>query len=161
MHSRVSLACFVGSVAAVVVVAAGCPTPVENGRDDRCGDGVRTGAEACDHDDLNGASCVSAGFSSGTLRCTDACALNTSACVPIACGNGVLDPGEGCDDANNVDGDGCDTNCSGTGCGNGIATAGEDCDDGNHTSGDGCSATCTDESAGEGEGEGGEGEGGE
>ena len=49
---------------------------------------------------------------------------------PIAiCGNGVTEPGEHCDDANLVDGDGCDSNCTPTGCGNGIVSAGEVCDD--------------------------------
>ena len=63
---------------------------------------------------------------------------------PIAtCGNGVTEPGEQCDDANLVDGDGCDSNCTPTGCGNGIRSAGEVCDDGNGHSGDGCSADCT------------------
>ncbi len=58
------------------------------------------------------------------------------------CGDGILDPGEQCDDGNVVDGDGCDSNCTPTGCGNGIRTAGEDCDDGNRTDGDGCPSTC-------------------
>jgi cysteine-rich repeat protein len=58
------------------------------------------------------------------------------------CGDGVLDPGEDCDDENLIDGDGCDSNCTATGCGNGIVTAGEQCDDGNTFAGDGCSADC-------------------
>src|SRR5262249_21161337 len=58
------------------------------------------------------------------------------------CGNGVLDPGELCDDGNNLDGDGCDGNCSPTGCGNGIVTAGEECDDGNTDDDDCCTSTC-------------------
>jgi cysteine-rich repeat protein len=61
------------------------------------------------------------------------------------CGNSVLDPGEQCDDGNNVDGDtGCDSNCTFTACGNGILTTGEECDDGNLLDGDGCSSTCQD-----------------
>ena len=36
------------------------------------------------------------------------------------CGDGILDPGEECDDGNNIDGDGCDANCTveeeGEGC---------------------------------------------
>ncbi len=59
------------------------------------------------------------------------------------CGNGVLDPGEACDDGNEVNGDGCDANCTLTGCGNDILTAGEQCEDGNVINGDGCSANCT------------------
>ncbi|MFA5625200.1 MAG: DUF4215 domain-containing protein, partial [Bradymonadales bacterium] len=66
------------------------------------------------------------------------------------CGNGVLDPGEECDDGNKVANDGC-TNCKLDTelCGNGELDAGEVCDDGNRVSGDGCSADClSDESCG-------------
>jgi cysteine-rich repeat protein len=56
-----------------------------------------------------------------------------------ACGNGIVDASEACDDDNVVDGDGCDHNCSVTACGNGIRTSGEACDDGNLDSGDYCS----------------------
>src|SRR5262249_15648274 len=61
---------------------------------------------------------------------------------PPACGNGFHEATEQCDDANAIDGDGCDSNCTLTACGNGIATAGEQCDDGNLIDGDGCSSTC-------------------
>jgi len=68
----------------------------------------------------------------------------TNSPIPLPpCGNGVLNPGEQCDDGNTIDGDGCDSNCTFTGCGNGIVTAGEECDDGNHVNGDGCDANCT------------------
>lgn len=62
-----------------------------------------------------------------------------------ACGNGVVDAGEGCDDGNAVDGDGCSKACTPTigGCGNGVLDAGEACDDGNSVDGDGCSKDCT------------------
>jgi cysteine-rich repeat protein len=58
------------------------------------------------------------------------------------CGNGVVNPGESCDDGNRLDCDGCDSNCT-TGCGNGIACAPEECDDGNAIPGDGCESNCT------------------
>jgi cysteine-rich repeat protein len=64
-----------------------------------------------------------------------------------ACGDGAVDPPELCDDANLVDGDGCDSNCTPTTCGNGVVTTGEECDDGNVASGDCCSALCTSENA--------------
>lgn len=32
-------------------------------------------------------------------------------CVPLTCPDGMLDPGEECDDGNRVDGDGCDVDC--------------------------------------------------
>src|SRR5262245_14155198 len=43
------------------------------------------------------------------------------------CSNGVLEPGEECDDGNQIDGDGCDHNCTVTRCTNGIYTPGEPC----------------------------------
>jgi cysteine-rich repeat protein len=59
------------------------------------------------------------------------------------CGNGVVDPGEECDDGNEVNGDGCDANCTVTRCGNGIVTASEQCDDGNQIAGDSCPPGCS------------------
>jgi cysteine-rich repeat protein len=59
-----------------------------------------------------------------------------------ACGDGVIGPGEACDDGNATDGDGCDHDCSVSACGNGIVGGNEACDDGNTQDGDGCSSTC-------------------
>ena len=60
------------------------------------------------------------------------------------CGDGVLDPGEQCDDGNNDDGDGCSADCTFESlCGDGVLDPGEQCDDGNNDDGDGCSAACT------------------
>jgi cysteine-rich repeat protein len=58
------------------------------------------------------------------------------------CGNGVVGPGEQCDDGNRGNGDGCDSNCTRTACGNRVVSAGEQCDDGNTVGGDGCDADC-------------------
>ena len=78
----------------------------------------------------------------------------------LLCGNGDVDPGEYCDDGNNIN-DACSADCSacGTGytknpttqqcemptpavvCGNGRVESGEVCDDGN-TVNDACNATC-------------------
>lgn len=78
------------------------------------------------------------------------------------CGDGHLDPdeGEGCDDGNLVNGDGCsslcqvecDFRCGSCGtpedclapdvCADGVRTAHEACDDGNTVGGDGCAADC-------------------
>lgn len=94
-----------------------------------------SGGDACEADDQRGvARPFGAACDSGAFEAT--------------CGNGVVDPGEECDDGNRVDGDGCDSNCTRTACGNGILTAGEDCDDGNLTAGDCCSPACRFESAG-------------
>jgi cysteine-rich repeat protein len=89
------------------------------------------------------------------------------------CGNGARQPGwhgsahcsatsdncsqseEGCDDANQVSGDGCDASCQTEAgwdcssgpcvqpdCGDGVLHLSEECDDGGHADGDGCSADC-------------------
>ncbi len=77
-------------------------------------------------------------------------------CVESTCGDETTEGREGCDDGNEVAGDGCDAcvvedgfQCSGSPsvcertCGDGEVTGAEACDDGGLTPGDGCSATCT------------------
>jgi cysteine-rich repeat protein len=60
------------------------------------------------------------------------------------CGDGIVGPGEQCDDGNTNNCDGCSNACTlVTGCGDGVVCGTEQCDDGNTTSCDGCSATCT------------------
>ncbi len=64
-------------------------------------------------------------------------------CAAPICGDGNLDPGEECDDGNNVDGDGCSAVCTVEPfCGDGNLDPGEECDDGNNVDGDGCDANC-------------------
>lgn len=46
----------------------------------RCGNGVIDFDEPCDQNNLNGATCVSLGFSFGTLACGADCVLDTSGC---------------------------------------------------------------------------------
>ena len=46
-----------------------------------CGDGIRTGDEACEGEDLNGADCTTLFFDLGTLSCTEGCSFNTTGCV--------------------------------------------------------------------------------
>ena len=80
------------------------------------------------------------------LSCLGSCGDDTTG--RQVCGNGLLDPGEVCDDGNAVSGDGCNATCTSEEyCGNGVTDvpAGEQCDDGNVISGDGCSATCQSE----------------
>ncbi|MGA7742425.1 MAG: DUF4215 domain-containing protein [Polyangia bacterium] len=104
--------------------------------------------------------CVGTGSSGGTG--------GGAATLPALknCGNGVLDPGEQCDDGvppaqkvgpNAID-DGCNAYCQIEAnylcptpgqpcvdqrkCGNGVLTSDEACDDGNTVSGDGCSGDC-------------------
>jgi cysteine-rich repeat protein len=60
-----------------------------------------------------------------------------------ACGDGVVDPGEGCDDGEaNGPAAACTPACQPASCGDGFVHQGEACDDGNLSDADGCSATC-------------------
>jgi cysteine-rich repeat protein len=135
-----------------------------------CGDGVKNGGEACDGNDIGGASCASVvgPGSEGGLACKADCSFDVSACsVPPSCGNGTLnaDKGEQCD-GNQFGGKTCATIlgdskavgslvCTGACtidasgctippyCGDGkLNQASEECDDGNTTNGDGCNSSC-------------------
>jgi cysteine-rich repeat protein len=148
-----------------------------------CGDGfVNDPSEVCDDGNLStGDGCNAACLLEVGEPCaSDAdCASNRCNTVaappvcapPVGCGNGLLEAGEGCDDGNNMNGDGCTTACeiedgspcatdgecaSGVcdvneappvcepagSCGNGALDIPEACDDGNTSAGDGCSAAC-------------------
>ncbi len=62
------------------------------------------------------------------------------------CGDGAIQLGEECDDANAAGCDGCSATCRiETGCGDGAVCGAETCDDGNRANCDGCSATCAPE----------------
>ncbi|MBW2314919.1 MAG: DUF4215 domain-containing protein [Deltaproteobacteria bacterium] len=75
----------------------------------------------------------------------------------LGCGDGVLDPGESCDDGGTLQGDGCSSlceievgfTCSGVPsscaavCTDGLVRGSETCDDGNPFDGDGCSSICS------------------
>lgn len=69
--------------------------------------------------------------------------LSNAACKTPFCGDGILDPGEQCDDGNGISGDGCRSDCTIESCGDSILDPQEQCDDGNRVDGDGCSANCT------------------
>jgi uncharacterized protein YkwD len=51
-----------------------------------CGDGVRSGNEACDGSDFGGETCVGLGFNGGVLSCTSSCTLDTNQCTDQAPG---------------------------------------------------------------------------
>jgi cysteine-rich repeat protein len=60
------------------------------------------------------------------------------------CGDGVVDAGEGCDDADDDDSDECPSSCAPAFCGDGFVRAdAEACDDGNKYNNDACTNTCT------------------
>jgi cysteine-rich repeat protein len=110
-----------------------------------CGDGVTNGDEACDDGNVIGGDGCSANCNSdetcgngivdvekeecdpevpGTTNCSQQCLIE-------ACGNRVLDPGEVCDEGDQISGDGCRADCkSKEVCGDGITDAhmGETCE---------------------------------
>ncbi|MCH2110639.1 MAG: DUF4215 domain-containing protein, partial [Polyangiaceae bacterium] len=119
-----------------------------------CGNGEVDGAEQCDNGNT-GVGCVN-------CRLLPGWDCSTGTCIETVCGNGdgssraaaiaAAEAGEGCDDANQIAGDGCGPTCQlepavtvGTNpvvastCGDGMVTGAEECDDGNSESGDGCS----------------------
>ena len=115
-----------------------------------CGDGLLRGAEECEASAPGCVNCrVVPGYDCGT---------SGTSCVATECGNGVRQRGEGCDDGNQVAGDGCGPTCQieptvtlgpnptvAVTCGDGLKTGNEECDDGNTTNGDGCSSACLEE----------------
>lgn len=144
-----------------------CPTPGSSCKVDAyCGDGVLQTGEQCDDGNTKPGDCCN-----GTcqLEPNCKCATPVPALIPphqvcsstIICGDGIVEPGEACDDGNTTSGDGCSADCetvesgftcpskggacvaaAAYTCGNGIVEPGEQCDDGNMASGDGCSADC-------------------
>ena len=141
----------------------GCTAECE--RVNYCGDGqIQSEHEKCDDgNDANGDGCSSDCQFEDGYSCT--IVDGKSVCMPILCGNGVLDENEACDDGNRNSGDGCasycqvekgyrctqddsgKSNCMIT-CGDGTldGESGEQCDDHNLNSGDGCSEACLIES---------------
>lgn len=66
------------------------------------------------------------------------------------CGDGRIDPGEECDDGNDIANDDCALACKLPACGDGILSPGEACDDGNLLDDDSCTPLCTAPSCGDG-----------
>lgn len=118
------------------------------GEGEECDDGNTGDGDGCD------AQCI----------VEDGWFCDSGFCVPLACGDGEVNPGpEFCDDGNELNDDGCSEDCSPeTGfscpveggactrvvCGDGLvqsdnlSTIVEQCDDGNTTPEDGCDASC-------------------
>ena len=85
-----------------------------------CGNSVREGTEICDDGNVtNGDGCESTCKLSNGEMCTmdnqcqsGNCDPASMTCEPaVGCGNGILNTGEGCDDGDNVAGDGCNATC--------------------------------------------------
>ena len=70
--------------------------------------------------------------------CGEGASCREGLCVAMKCGDGILQPGEACDDGNVADGDGCTSICTEPRCGDGLIAEGEFCDDGNTIDADDC-----------------------
>jgi cysteine-rich repeat protein len=91
------------------------------------------------------------GVANGTpgSACSSLCRWQPAVHPVARCGNGVVEPGEECDDGNDAGGDGCSSECllevaEAFVCGDGILAPGENCDQGskNGTPGARCSSFC-------------------
>ncbi len=124
-----------------------------------CGNGRQDPGEECDDGNLAANdnctdSCLNADCGDGIIwlgnEVCDLGAANSDEpgadcrldCTAQSCGDGIQDPGEGCDDGNDVNNDACTNACVPARCGDGIIGPGEVCDDGNNDDGDFCSAQC-------------------
>ena len=115
-----------------------------------CGDGVIGPGEVCDGDDLDGYDCTMLGpWTGGTLACNSNCmSFNLNECTGSSCGDGVVDPGEDCDDLG--ESGTCNADCTTSTCGDGVLnmTSGESCDDAGESAS--CDADCTAATCGDG-----------
>jgi len=134
----------------------GCETHIFN-------DVLNCGACAakCPVNECQSATCTNAACGTIPIAIGTPCSIgfcNASGfCAPPACGEGILNVGEQCDDQNINNADGCSSVCqiergyvcSGqpsvcdTVCGDRIVAGSEECDDGNANNFDGCSNTCS------------------
>jgi hypothetical protein len=134
-----------GTVESADPVDAGSSPAEPDAMPASCGNGVRDPGENCEGNDLGTDTCERLGFPGGTLSCTSACDLDSSACmVPLSCGNGAIDGDDQCEDGNlsgatclslgYISGDlrcggGCRYDVSGcSNCGNDTIDPGEVCD---------------------------------
>ena len=72
-----------------------------------CGDGIKTGSEACDDgNNVDGDGCSAGCYVQAGYSCTG----SPSTCTTI-CGDGLKVGAEQCDDGNTANGDGCSSSC--------------------------------------------------
>ncbi|MBU1535443.1 hypothetical protein KKF84_08980 [Myxococcota bacterium] len=130
-----------------IVVFSGCDDKINS--NDSCGDGFVDVGEECDTDNLLGSTCVTMGYHSGDLSCSDDCRLVLESCqLSGSCGDGSLQGdfeecegtnfnGRNCTDYGYEGGTLSCTNectidptasCEGDPCGNGTVDFGEDCE---------------------------------
>ncbi|MEZ4366406.1 MAG: DUF4215 domain-containing protein [Kofleriaceae bacterium] len=93
-------------------------------------------------------------YQSGLLWYMHSCTATLSYVCEVevtGCGNGLIEPGEICDDGNLDDGDACPSTCVPASCGDGFRHQGyEECDDGNGEVNDPCLPSCRRNDCGDG-----------
>jgi|GEM_PF-1302089 cysteine-rich repeat protein len=126
--------------------------------DGNCGDGVVNGNELCEINDIGPQCERNTDAYWGNRECivtTETQPYNSEDCfwhlnteedniwcpTDESCGDGAINGLEECDDGNNANEDGCDSNCL-LECGNGEIEPLEECDDGNNVNEDGCDSNC-------------------
>jgi cysteine-rich repeat protein len=86
----------------------GCDPECSRELGETCDENAQCASEFCDLDgDI--CACDEASDCPSDQECNTT--LVPNACMPVYCGNGTLDSGEGCDDSNRQDGDGCSAQC--------------------------------------------------
>ena len=99
----------------LTLVLATQPACTASGISATCGDGILGPNEDCEPRLFSTRDCsiVSYKFIDGKIHCSDTCRLDFSSCIlrSSVCGNGVVEPGENCDDSNTRSGDGCSRDC--------------------------------------------------
>ncbi len=112
-------------------------------------DGTDTDEPVCEPGSTQPCSCPEG---EGVQVCDeDGGGFGSCACGEAICGNGVVEPGEGCDDGNDDDLDACLSTCEPASCGDGLVFEGEEeCDDGNSSDTDACLSTCVAATCGDG-----------
>lgn len=116
--------------------------------DFECGpSGISDSSDVCDgRQMLNTLVCIASGQEEcdlGTQNSDEVGATCRTNCTRPACGDGVIEAGEECDDGNRNDDDACSNACRLARCGDGIRQPDEACDDGNGVDNDGCRNDCT------------------
>jgi cysteine-rich repeat protein len=132
-------------------LACTMPNPAyEGGRDDAAADTDESELESSDAPDGSSESPTSEANTTDSDP-TDPSTTDSSTTDPSTsesesagdnCGNGVVDPGEACDDGNTNEDDACTSACTEPFCGDGIPSGNEACDDGNVSSNDACLNDC-------------------
>ena len=96
--------------------------------------------------------CGSGQHCNAATDCTSGvCDMALHTCKAPACGDGITQVGETCDDANQDNTDDCTSACVAASCGDTFLHAGvEECDDGNQVNTDGCTSACNTAECGDG-----------